>query len=353
MNREGSKRHWKLYPLRIAGYVLLFVVMVVLYFFFKSYVVASLVWLLVLLPVVSIWLNWKMTPYLTVRISALQPKVIAGEESRFMCKLSNAFPWVSLQCELQGTIGNTLYHTEDLIRLCLPVCLRGEEAMELPFRCKYSGNLQFCIHTLAIKDLLGFVSVQQEISEEAAIAVMPQETGDASEQKSGFQMGMSELEESQAKGNDFAEITDVREYRPGDRIKDIHWKLSAKKETLMVKERTSVAQSQVVLVLDLSGQRDTVEEVLGLAYGLSKLFLKEYTPVRLLVWDALEYDFIEVLIQKREEIDTQFIYLLRRAVVTDNIELAKMVQSLRPQLQAYAVIGLYEDGVRGEVISHG
>lgn len=50
MNREGSKRHWKLYPLRIAGYVLLFVVMVVLYFFFKSYVVASLVWLLVLLP---------------------------------------------------------------------------------------------------------------------------------------------------------------------------------------------------------------------------------------------------------------------------------------------------------------
>ena len=46
MNREGSKRHWKLYPLRIAGYVLLFVVMVVLYFFFKSYVVASLVWLL-------------------------------------------------------------------------------------------------------------------------------------------------------------------------------------------------------------------------------------------------------------------------------------------------------------------
>ena len=115
MNREGSKRHWKLYPLRIAGYVLLFVVMVVLYFFFKSYVVASLVWLLVLLPVVSIWLNWKMTPYLTVRISALQPKVIAGEESRFMCKLSNAFPWVSLQCELQGTLGNTLYHTEDCV----------------------------------------------------------------------------------------------------------------------------------------------------------------------------------------------------------------------------------------------
>lgn len=113
-------------------------------FLFKSYVVASLVWLLVLLPVVSIWLNWKMTPYLTVRISALQPKVIAGEESRFMCKLSNAFPWVSLQCELQGTLGNTLYHTEDPIRLCLPVRLRGEEAMELPFRCKYSGNLQLC-----------------------------------------------------------------------------------------------------------------------------------------------------------------------------------------------------------------
>ena len=38
------------------------------------------------------------------------------------------------------------------------------------------------------------------------------------------------------KGDDPSEIFDIREYHPGDDIKRIHWKLSSKKEMLMVKD---------------------------------------------------------------------------------------------------------------------
>ena len=38
-------------------------------------------------------------------------------------------------------------------------------------------------------------------------------------------------------GDDPSEIYQVREYRERDSLKDIHWKLSAREEELMVKER--------------------------------------------------------------------------------------------------------------------
>lgn len=41
--------------------------------------------------------------------------------------------------------------------------------------------------------------------------------------------GMNEAEESRKKGHDFSEVVDVREYQPGDKLQNIHWKLSAKK----------------------------------------------------------------------------------------------------------------------------
>jgi len=64
-----------------------------------------------------------------------------------------------------------------------------------------------------------------------------------------------------------------------------------KKETLMVKERTSVAQSQVVLVLDLSGQRDTVEEVLGHYRGprlLRNFLLHRYKTEQILDGERMD-----------------------------------------------------------------
>ena len=41
--------------------------------------------------------------------------------------------------------------------------------------------------------------------------------------------------ESKKKGYDFSEVTGIREYIPGDKLQNIHWKLSAKKDILMVR----------------------------------------------------------------------------------------------------------------------
>lgn len=53
-------------------------------------------------------------------------------------------------------------------------------------------------------------------------------------------------------GSDRAELSDLRSYIPGDRMKNIHWKLSAKSEDLMVKEYSHYAGNTVYLFADLA-----------------------------------------------------------------------------------------------------
>jgi len=51
-------------------------------------------------------------------------------------------------------------------------------------------------------------------------------------------------------GGDEAEIVDIREYIPGDRINRIHWKVSSKYGKLYVKELSSPIESDIILKLD-------------------------------------------------------------------------------------------------------
>ena len=55
-------------------------------------------------------------------------------------------------------------------------------------------------------------------------------------------------------GTDVSQIFDVREYRPGDRLQRIHWKLSAKSDGLLVREDSQPLACAVVFLLDMLPQ---------------------------------------------------------------------------------------------------
>lgn len=52
-------------------------------------------------------------------------------------------------------------------------------------------------------------------------------------------------------GTDASYIKEIREYQSGDRVRNIHWKLSAKKDQLMVKEYGQPSGQEVVFGLDM------------------------------------------------------------------------------------------------------
>ncbi len=64
-------------------------------------------------------------------------------------------------------------------------------------------------------------------------------------------------------GGGFAENHELRLYRPGDSLNQVHWKLTAKTGRLTVREPMEPHRGLNLLTMDLSGEPDTLDRKLG------------------------------------------------------------------------------------------
>lgn len=70
-------------------------------------------------------------------------------------------------------------------------------------------------------------------------------------------------------GGGFAEQYENRPYRPGDSLRDIHWKLSAKTDDLVVREAQEPVLGRCLLTLDLTAPGEALDSVLDQLLWLS------------------------------------------------------------------------------------
>lgn len=64
-------------------------------------------------------------------------------------------------------------------------------------------------------------------------------------------------------GGGFSENHELRPYRPGDSLNQIHWKLSAKTGDLILREPMEAVRSRTLLTMDLSGTAEELDRKLG------------------------------------------------------------------------------------------
>lgn len=74
-------------------------------------------------------------------------------------------------------------------------------------------------------------------------------------------------------GGGFAENHELRLYRPGDGLNQVHWKLSAKTGKLIIREAMVPRLGRLLLTVDLSGQPEQMDQKLGKLLYLGKHLL--------------------------------------------------------------------------------
>lgn len=75
-------------------------------------------------------------------------------------------------------------------------------------------------------------------------------------------------------GGGFSENHDLREYRPGDELHGIHWKMTAKTGKLIYREPIEPAQQGYLLSLTLCGDSDALDKKLGQLLYVSQALLQ-------------------------------------------------------------------------------
>lgn len=76
-------------------------------------------------------------------------------------------------------------------------------------------------------------------------------------------------------GGGFAENHELRLYRPGDNLNQVHWKLTAKTGKLMIREPMEPMRGKVVLSMDLKGSAQQLDIHLGQLLWMGKHLLEQ------------------------------------------------------------------------------
>ena len=118
-------------------------------------------------------------------------------------------------------------------------------------------------------------------------------------------------------GGGFSEEHEMRTYRPGDMLRDIHWKLSAKTDDLIVREAQEPVRSRVILSLDLCGTQEELDDTLGVFLWISTWLLEHGTPHRLIWIDPKDCTLAEAYVSDEAAMEDVLIRLLRSEVAPD------------------------------------
>lgn len=333
------KKQIKIRPFRIISYLFLYLTDIVLCIILRSY----FLWLAVIIMTVCPLFSVTGLLFLTDRIQSVvrSSRKTAKREQTLLVEilLKNPLWYSALDCKIQLKTENLFYGTSSVITVSMPVKMHGESVLQLPVQGKDLGRICFRCESLRIQDMLGMIYCETEIHTECAVCIIPDSGKLEGIEITGFLSGAAETEESQSKGSDYAEVSDIREYIPGDRIRDIHWKLSAKQDILMVKERIAVAGSEIVVLAEIPFKKQQTELVLEMVYRLCQELIAESLPACLLCWNQTLYEFEEYRFCNIQSLDKAFCNLLRTPVSWRCNEGQEMyLKNCYPFLSSYLVV---------------
>lgn len=139
----------------------------------------------------------------------------------------------------------------------------------------HCGLVEISCHRLFVYDYLGLWRFPLKKSHHSRVYVLPKPIPAKLPPTRGQQ---AVTNWKPKRGGGFAENHDLRLYRPGDDLRSVHWKLSAKTGKLIYREALVPAQQMHLLQLTLSGTGEELDRKLGRLLWISQTLLEQGLP---------------------------------------------------------------------------
>ncbi|MBQ7139540.1 MAG: DUF58 domain-containing protein [Clostridia bacterium] len=133
-----------------------------------------------------------------------------------------------------------------------------EQKLTLNFHAAHVGVTSPGVKKIVISDLLGMFTVEKRPlvqGGELIVLPLPFDVGALT-----YAAGDSGTESMARASEDVTSPADVRAYQPGDAMKKIHWKLSVRKQELMVRRFEAPVMPDALVLLDCSRPPKTADE---------------------------------------------------------------------------------------------
>ena len=189
---------------------------------------------------------------------------------------------VSGRIEYDFVYENNTLQSQIRKRIFIPLGMKYSKK-EHQYTATYCGEVTFSYENIYLYDVFGFCRVSFPQDKKHHVVIYPHKISMEllyNELSKPYENGL--LQYQYKKGPDMSEIYDLKTYYPGDDIRHVHWKLSAKTGQVLLKEGSHNSSFETVLLVDI-GLKDQMSEIdkhvlsKSLAFAMSmseKLLLK-------------------------------------------------------------------------------
>lgn len=215
---------------------------------------------------------------------------------------------------------------------------RGRAALCFHMTSEYCGAAAFWIEKVTVSDYLGvFCGSCEKTEERLELSFLPlrEQEADGLFGQTQFFSADGNMYEQYRSGDDPSETHDIREFRQGDPLHSIHWKMTAKTGDLLVREFSQPSENTTLVLYDLKKQekditREEWDHFLESAASLSDRLLR-MGYVHDTVWmDGKTGEVRRMHIGSEEALDVMLSELLR-ASVYDRGEIAACYKEHYPE----------------------
>ena len=231
------------------------------------------------LPLLSLAAGIPAARALRLRLEPSVPQPLLREEGVWLLRVegSSPFPAGRLTVRLREENLLTGARRHAVLRRAAPA--RGE-TLSLPMDTGHCGAVDCRVVSLRALDWLGLFAIPVRRPAPARALVFPVPVPEAelpSPVSSDPEPGVSPF----AAGRDgLSQDYELRDYRPGDPIRAIHWKLSSKRDSLIVREPPPAGAARAAVTFDCAGSPEALDRVLGLLASVSGALLRRGVPHR-------------------------------------------------------------------------
>ena len=252
-----------------------------------------------------------------------------NSEIPILIQVKNKSKWLSVRCGFKIKVVNN-FTGEVKKEIINHTVTRGvKETFSESFLSSDCGEISVYLVEYYVYDWIGCLYLKKKTNDVKKIEILPETHLLMTEiQRTTREfIADSEVYSDSEKGDDLSEIYQIREYVEGDPIHDIHWKLSAKTDNLLIKEHGKPLGCVVLIWIDLF-RNNTVKPLRGRKHGRKNLqvnakekaasvslSLIEQKCVHMVAWYEEKNDRI---IRKRVENEENIYELLNRLLYLES-----------------------------------
>ena len=310
--------------LYIVSYVLMVAALLIVSVFFRQILASVLLIFLVILPFISLYAGSYGARHLSVSASLPSGTVDEGDEFRIRLKIRNTCAVPMLRCILEYTFCNMYRQDDRSFSITLPGESFANDTYDVCFKTGMPGVFTFDADHLLVSDPLHFHTFRIKNEIHIRCYIMPRVIPIPYVPLVMYE-GESADELISENGELTRDIRQLREYRAGDRLKDIHWKASAQKGELITKEYERSTDLLYLLLPEV--KKGAEEKVLRRYYSLGKAMVEASMGFVCAVFDPSDKSFEELKVSDADSLNDSICRIMDLGSSSDDVYANYMYQN--------------------------